>query len=792
MNGGPVMGARIDTHEDLWPTAIGGWAGQDGADRTADGIDPATTDNAAGGWIAPTLAGAVVLVWAGGLTWLVRDALGSMTPIDLVQFLTALCIAPALVGIVWLLARRTSRAEAQRFGASAQAMRAEAAALERRIASLSRTLTAQREAIGAQLDAGTAAATRFEAIGHALHREVVQAEAQADHLAATAERARATVGELIAAMPQARNDSEEVGRRLDQAGLTAAAQAAALEAQLDALGRRARESNEAAAAAAERLAMHIERMDATSHRAGTRLEEATAAASHALDQLVESAARRLDRQIEHLGSAGTAATGRMTEAGGQLAATITALVDRTEAAAEGARARLADRGDEMLVAVAAHQTALEKTARDGVDGLAIRLEEVDTTIDRLAARLGRQRSIGQELVGDLADGVALVERQLDSLHTNGSERTQLLAASISALGGSADAMTEALRTGEAMAARTIATTEALLVALDAAAREIDETLPDALGRLDGRVDSSRHLIAQARPDLLTLVSAAETTHDAVEAIAGTIADQRRSLDDLSGNLLDTLSNGRDSAGALAEAVDQAIDRSHRLSEEATPRLVEALLRVRDTAQVAADRAREAITAVIPAAAAKLEQASAEAMRRAAGDTIERQVAAIGDATQEVVAATARATEQLTGQIDAITQQSAALDARLAAVRDSDSMAGRVTQLIETLNSASIDIAKAFAPDVADSAWAAYLKGDRGVFTRRAVRLIDSGDAQRIANLYDGDRTFNEHVNRYIHDFEAMLRAILTQRDGSALGVTLLSSDMGKLYVALAHAIERLR
>jgi hypothetical protein len=48
------------------------------------------------------------------------------------------------------------------------------------------------------------------------------------------------------------------------------------------------------------------------------------------------------------------------------------------------------------------------------------------------------------------------------------------------------------------------------------------------------------------------------------------------------------------------------------------------------------------------------------------------------------------------------------------------------------------------------------------------------------------------VNRYIHDFESMLRSILAQRDGSPLGVTLLSSDMGKLYVALAQAIERLR
>jgi hypothetical protein len=37
----------------------------------------------------------------------------------------------------------------------------------------------------------------------------------------------------------------------------------------------------------------------------------------------------------------------------------------------------------------------------------------------------------------------------------------------------------------------------------------------------------------------------------------------------------------------------------------------------------------------------------------------------------------------------------------------------------------------------------------------------------------------------------MLRTILIQRDGSQLGVALLSSDMGKLYVALAQAIERL-
>ena len=108
--------------------------------------------------------------------------------------------------------------------------------------------------------------------------------------------------------------------------------------------------------------------------------------------------------------------------------------------------------------------------------------------------------------------------------------------------------------------------------------------------------------------------------------------------------------------------------------------------------------------------------------------------------------------------------------------DDEGFARRMALLTESLNSAAIDVAKILSNEVTDTAWAAYLKGDRGVFTRRAVRLLDSGEAKIIAAHYDDDAEFRDHVNRYIHD----------------IGVTLLSSDVGKLYVALAQAIERLR
>src|SRR3546814_13958425 len=80
---------------------------------------------------------------------------------------------------------------------------------------------------------------------------------------------------------------------------------------------------------------------------------------------------------------------------------------------------------------------------------------------------------------------------------------------------------------------------------------------------------------------------------------------------------------------------------------------------------------------------------------------------------------------------------AAMDAQITDARaereeaEQNSFARRAALLIEALNSNSIDIAKTFSNEVSDSAWAAYLKGDRGVFTRRAVRLLDATEAREL-------------------------------------------------------------
>ncbi len=708
------------------------------------------------------IAVAIVAIWLAAMLWLARGSLATIEPVALVQFIAALCVVPALVGIVWLLTMRTSRTEAHRFGITAQAMRDEAASLERTVAALSNTIDANRQHLAEQLNAlmamGGGATEQLAAIGRGMVSEIDQAAAHARNLATSTAGAQTSLGVLIATLPRAQADIDDVAKRLERTGLSASEHAAALDAQIVALAERGREADAMASGAAQRLAAHIVRMEATSQTAGAHLESVTDGMSAAVD----------------------------------------ALLNRTADAVDLSRRGIAAQGDAMLAMVGANQAALDSAARDSAEALAHRIAAVEDAIERVAIRLDLQRSAGDRIVDDLHTGLGDVESRIELLHRHGTERTQDLAASISALGGSANAMTEALRAGDDMAHRTIATTETLLVALDAAAREIDETMPEALGRLDSQVLASKSIVVSARPELLALVTAAESTHDAIEAIAGVISEQRLVLDTLSTDLLNTLNTGRAKADALGHMVDEAIGRTQHFAEDAAPQLIEALHRVRETAAVAADKARETLSKVIPEAAAALEAASADAMRRATNDTVERQVKALTDATGAAVDAATGATERLAREVQMIVDQTAIVETRIQEARteredaDQDTFARRVSLLIDSLNSASIDITKAIAPEISDSAWGAYLKGDRGVFTRRAVRILDASEVREIAGLYDEDETFREMVNRYIHDFEAMLRTILTQRDGSPLGVTLLSSDMGKLYVALAQAIERLR
>jgi hypothetical protein len=323
-------------------------------------------------------------------------------------------------------------------------------------------------------------------------------------------------------------------------------------------------------------------------------------------------------------------------------------------------------------------------------------------------------------------------------------------------------------------------------------------LPPALAEVEARAAAMRDTALAAVEPVQALRDAAADGTARLGEAEQLVARSRASLEELLAGIDGGVAQIDQRLRELAGAATQADDAASLLVRETGPELVEALVRVREAARSAATHAREAITAVIPESANSLAEAAQQALAGTIESTVRQQIGDLEASSQRAAAAARKASERLTRQLLTLGEGAAALEAKVAeerALRDEQergAMPRRVALLIESLNSTAIDVTKILSNDVTDTAWQAYLKGDRGVFTRRAVRLLDSGEAREIQRHYDQEPEFREQVNRYIGDFEAMLRRILADGDGNTLAVTLLSSDMGKLYVALAQAIQHLR
>ncbi|WP_242123130.1 hypothetical protein [Sphingobium sp. Sx8-8] len=534
--------------------------------------------------------------------------------------------------------------------------------------------------------------------------------------------------------------------------------------------------------------------------------------------------------------------GRAQETMASVDANLTAQAQSLKALIEGAQAGIAATSQSALGILSRDAQTVEAELRQRVEaavtqareGMAITDEGIARQTQALEALIGRSRdhiaAIGDETVTHIADHVGEIENRLHQINDLVEGQRMLVAGlqtSLTDAVGSAEArfaameesalarnerLTEALtrltaetqRIDGALAAggmtaeKLIGSAETLMVALDSSVRELDETFPAALERFNGRIETSRTLLDSAAPEIERLEAISEALLGRTQEAEDLLRGQGRRLTEW----LESTQSGVDANRELVERLRIALDNAHqdatRITEGAGPLLVTALLRVKDTADQAAERARQALSRAIPEAAQSLADASEEAMQRVIGDKIAAQIEQVAKVAEEAVKVAHQASDRLTRQLLTIADTSASVEARIQEAeratedRDRDHFTRRSAVIIESLNSTAIDVSKILSNDITDSAWSSYLKGDRGVFTRRAVKLLDAGESREIALHYDNDPEFQEHVNRYIHDFESMLRIILSARDGNALGVAILSSDMGKLYVALAQAIERLR
>jgi hypothetical protein len=116
-----------------------------------------------------------------------------------------------------------------------------------------------------------------------------------------------------------------------------------------------------------------------------------------------------------------------------------------------------------------------------------------------------------------------------------------------------------------------------------------------------------------------------------------------------------------------------------------------------------------------------------------------------------------------------------------------------TQLhvVESLNSISMDIARALDHQAPAELWQRYKSGERKVFTRRLYTMRGQQLFDEISRKYREDAEFRRDVDRYVTDFERLIDQASGDDRDNILVDTYLTSETGKVYLMLAHASGRL-
>ncbi|MFP5329507.1 MAG: hypothetical protein ACLGHC_05155 [Alphaproteobacteria bacterium] len=747
----------------------------DAAENTAPaiGFDPVQWDEARAEAEPATPGGRAVLatalillaiLWTAYTAWSAGRALAG-TPLNSPAIAEWVAIAAgplALLGLAWLMFGRTRRREAEKFTRSVITMRTEARSLEALLEVLSQRIGDSRSeltAISQQLmQLGDEATGRLGGITREFDSSTDKLLRHGEALDRAAELARNDIGVLLEDLPRAEEHARSISEQLRGAAGEAAGRTAELDQQVAALSERTREA----------------------------------------DEIVASAAQRLVAHLTHIESAGAAAAARVGEAESSFSSAIDSLLERTAASL-----------DEIRIGIDAHSqavSALVKQAEAGIgragieasEALGTNVSTASSALDSLSGRVAEQERASQQMVSEIERALGELDQRFAALAEAGDERAarfvEALArsrAELEAMGEQAGAQHESI---DSLAQRT----ESLRSSVEGLSGIVRAQLGQAIEETSAQAEHLVQTTRSLRPEVEWVREAAVEASDRLAATGEAIAEQQDRLSALLGTLDEGAGNAEEKLGALATAIAEAKAQAAELTNETGPALVQAMVQVREAAAHAAQRAREAIASVVPESAEGFSQATREALEKVIRESIEERLREVESVAARAVESARSATDRLTQQMLALGQSATALEKHVeeqdSARREADSeaFARRVALLMDSMHSASIDVGKILSDEVDERAWESYLKGNRGVFTRRAARLIGGGETRSIRAYYDSDREFQQSVNRYVHDFEAMLRRVLAERDGGMIAVTLMSSDMGKLYAALADAIDRKR
>jgi hypothetical protein len=673
----------------------------------------------------------------------------------------ALTAAPlALLGLVWLIFGRTRRKEAEHFTRSVVTMRTEARSLEALLEVLSQRIQDSRVELSMisqhLMQLGDEATGKLSGITREFDTSSERLKRHGEALDRAAESARNDIAVLLEDLPRAEQTARGVAEQLRNVGSESATKTSLLGEQVSSLAERTTDA----------------------------------------DRIISEATDRLAARLAEIDVAGTAAAGRVSDAEASFQGSLDLLLDRTSTSLDEIRSGIDAQAAAVAALVEQASAGIGKAGAEASESLAANIDRANSSIESLSNRVAEQDRASQHMIAEIDRGLALIDQRFTELASQGDERANRFLQSLSRARTELDALAAEANTQDNAIGSVAERTEALRESIARLAGEIRDGVGTMLGEAQGGTDRLLASTSAIRPEIGWIREAAIEASDRIANAGGQIAEQQDRLATLLASVDDGVGAAQSKLTELASVIVQVEREASSLSAETGPALVSALLQVKEAAAHAAERAREAIESVIPASAGKLSEETREALERVVRESVEERLRSVEEVAARAVESARAASDRLTQQMLTLGQTAAALEQHIEDTskeqreKDSEAFARRVSLLMDSMNSAAIDVGKILSDEIDDKAWDSYIKGNRGVFTRRAVRLMGGSETRAIKAHYDSDPEFQQSVNRYIADFETMLRRVVAERDGGIIAVTLMSSDMGKLYAALAQIDRR--
>ena len=666
----------------------------------------------------------------------------------------------ALLGLVWLMFGRTRRKEAEKFTRSVVTMRTEAQSLEALLEVLSQRISDSRTELSAisqhLMQLGDEATGKLGGITREFDSSSERLKRHGEALDRAAESARNDIAVLLDDLPRAEQTARDVAEHLRIVGKESAAKTSEFGEQVQVLTARTREADDIVSEATRSLAAKLAEIEAASTAAATRVGDARSAFSGSLDELLDRASLTLEEIRSGIDAQ---------------AAAVAALVEQAS-------------------------VGLGRAGTHASETLVSNIDRANDSIEGLSTRVAEQERISQRMIAEIDRGLALIDQRFTELASNGDARANHFLESLTRARGELDALAAQAGTQDGAIGSLANRTGVLRESIELLAQEIRQGIGVAITEAHGNAERLAASAETIRPEIGWIRDAANEAGERIAATDGQIARQQDQMTALLASIHEGTADSQSKLAELASVIAQVERESTSLSNETGPALVAALVQVKEAASHAADRAREAIEEVIPSSAGKLSEETRKALEKAIRESVEDRLRDVENVAARAVDSARAASDRLTQQMLTLGQTATALEQHMEETskeqreKDSEAFARRVSLLIDSMHSAAIDVGKILSDEIDDKAWDSYIKGNRGVFTRRAVRLIGGGETKALKAQYEGDLEFQRSVNRYIADFEAMLRRVLAERDGGLIAVTLMSSDMGKLYAALAQIDRR--